>query len=49
MQMYELSCILKDMYEAVTEKGYDSAGAIRAGRKGEPVIKAFCASIFYNV
>ena len=41
--------LLKDMYEAVTEKGYDSAGAIRAGRKGEPVIKAFCASIFYKL
>ena len=41
--------LLKDMYNAVTKEGYDSAGAIRIGRKGEPFFKALCAKTFYKL
>ena len=41
--------LLKDMYNAVTKEGYDSAGAIRIGRKGEPFFKAVCAKMFYKL
>ena len=41
--------LLKDMYKAVIEEGYDAVGTRRVTRKGEPVIRSFFARIFYKL
>lgn len=39
--------LLPEMYEAVESGEYDSAGARRVSRKGEPPIRSFFARIYY--
>ena len=41
--------LLKDMYKAITEEGYDAVGTRRVSRKGEPVIRSFFARMFYKI
>ncbi len=41
--------LLKDMYRAVLEEGYDCAATRRVTRKGEPVIRSFFARMFYKL
>lgn len=41
--------LLKDMYQSITEEGYDAVGTRRVTRKGEPVIRSFFARIFYKL
>lgn len=41
--------LLKDMYYAVKEEGYDCAAARRVSRKGEPPIRSFFAKLFYRL
>lgn len=41
--------LLKDMYKAIIEEGYDSVGTRRVSRKGEPVIRSFFARMFYRI
>ncbi len=41
--------LLKDMYTAITEDGYDRVGTRRVSRKGEPPIRSFFARIFYKL
>lgn len=41
--------LLKDMYKAITEEGYDAVGTRRVTRKGEPIIRSFFARIFYKL
>ena len=41
--------LLKNMYEAVKNEGYDSAAARRISRKGESFIRSFFADKFYKL
>ena len=41
--------LLKDMYKAITDEGYDAVGTRRVTRKGEPVIRSFFARMFYKL
>jgi glycosyltransferase involved in cell wall biosynthesis len=41
--------LLPEMYQAVTEEGYDSAATRRVTRKGEPPIRSFFARLFYRL
>ena len=41
--------LLKDMYNAIIQEGYDSVGTRRVSRKGEPVIRSFFARMFYRI
>ena len=41
--------LLPEMYKAVTEEGYDAVGTRRTTRKGEPIIRSFCAKMFYKL
>lgn len=41
--------LLKDMYNAVKNEGYDSAAARRTSRKGDPAIRNFFADRFYKL
>lgn len=41
--------MLEEMYQAVTEEGYDIAAARRVSRKGEPPIRSFFARCFYRL
>ncbi len=41
--------LLPEMYEAVTEGGYDCAATRRATRAGEPKLRSFCAHAFYKI
>lgn len=41
--------LLKKMLAAIEEEGYDCASARRISRKGEPIIRSFCAGIFYQL
>lgn len=41
--------LLKEMYQAVTIEGYDSAATRRVTRKGEPKIRSFFARVFYKI
>lgn len=41
--------LLKEMYTAITEEGYDAVGTRRVTRKGEPVIRSFFARMFYKL
>lgn len=40
--------LLKDMLNAIEKEGYDCASARRISRKGEPIIRSFCAKVFYQ-
>lgn len=41
--------MVKDMYEALKDGGYDIAAARRVSRKGEPPIRSFFARCFYRL
>lgn len=41
--------LLPEMYHAVSAEGYDSVGARRVTRKGEPPIRSFFARLFYTL
>lgn len=41
--------LLKEMYNAIIEEGYDSVGTRRVNRKGEPAIRSFFARMFYKI
>lgn len=41
--------MLKEMYLAIKEEGYDIAAARRVSRKGEPPIRSFFARCFYRL
>ena len=41
--------LLKDMYKAIKEEGYDAVGTRRVSRKGEPIIRSICARLFYKI
>ena len=41
--------LLKQMYDAIKNEGYDSVGTRRVTRKGEPTIRSFFARMFYKI
>ncbi len=41
--------LLEQMYQAITQEGYDSAATRRVTRKGEPPIRSFFARMFYKI
>ena len=41
--------LLPEMYQAVTDEGYDCVGSRRVTRKGEPPIRSFFARMFYKL
>ena len=41
--------ILKQMYNAIKNEGYDSVGTRRVTRKGEPIIRSAFARLFYKI
>ena len=41
--------LLKQMYDAIKNEGYDSVGTRRVTRKGEPPIRSFFARKFYKI
>ena len=41
--------LLKQMYNAIVNEGYDTVGTRRVTRKGEPPIRSFCARVFYKI
>ena len=41
--------LLKQMYDAIKNEGYDSVGTRRVIRKGEPPIRSFFARMFYKI
>ena len=41
--------LLKQMYDAIINEGYDSVGTRRVTRKGEPPIRSFFARMFYKI
>ena len=41
--------VLKQMYNAIVNEGYDSVGTRRVTRKGEPPIRSICARMFYKI
>ena len=41
--------LLPEMYQAITEEGYDSVGSRRVTRKGEPPLRSFFARLFYKI
>lgn len=41
--------LLKEMYHAVVNEGYDCAAARRTDRRGEPKIRSFFAKMFYKL
>lgn len=41
--------LLKEMYHALTEEGYDSAATRRVTRKGEPPVRSLFARLFYRI
>ena len=41
--------LLKQMYDAIKNEGYDSIGTRRVTRKGEPPIRSFFARMFYKI
>ena len=43
------TAILKQMYNAIKNEGYDSVGTRRVTRKGEPPIRSFFARMFYKI
>lgn len=41
--------LLPEMYQAITQEGYDCIGSRRVTRKGEPPIRSFFARMFYKI
>ena len=41
--------LLPEMYQAITEEGYDSVGSRRVTRKGEPPLRSLFARLFYKI
>ena len=41
--------MLRNMYDAIKNEGYDCVGTRRVTRKGEPVIRSFFARMFYKI
>ena len=41
--------LLKEMYDAIKNEGYDCAATRRVDRKGEPIIRSFFARKFYKI
>ena len=41
--------LLKEMYTAIKEEGYDAVGTRRVTRKGEPPIRSFFSRLFYKL
>ena len=41
--------LLKQMYDAIKEEGYDTVATRRVTRKGEPPIRSFFARLFYKI
>ena len=41
--------LLKQMYDAIVNEGYDCVGTRRVTRKGEPPIRSFFARMFYKI
>ena len=41
--------LLFEMYDAISNEGYDSVGVRRVNRKGEPPIRSFFARMFYKL
>lgn len=41
--------LLPEMYQAVTQEGFDCAATRRVNRKGEPPIRSFFARMFYRI
>ena len=41
--------LLKQMYDAIKNEGYDTVGTSRVTRKGEPPIRSFFARMFYKI
>lgn len=41
--------LLRQMYDEITEHGYDRVGTRRVSRKGEPPIRSLCARFFYKL
>ena len=41
--------LLRQMYDAIKNEGYDSVGTRRVTRKGEPPIRSFFARMFYKI
>lgn len=41
--------LLSEMYQVVSEEGYDSAATRRVSRKGEPPVRSFFARLFYKI
>ena len=41
--------LLRTMYDAIINEGYDSVGTRRVTRKGEPPIRSFFARMFYKI
>ena len=41
--------LLRKMYDAIVNEGYDSVGTRRVTRKGEPPIRSFFARMFYKI
>ena len=47
--MQDPPSLLRQMYEAVTEEGYDSVATRRISREGEPLVRSFFARLFYRI
>ena len=47
--MQDPPSLLRQMYEAVTEEGYDSVAPRRISREGEPLVRSFFARLFYRI
>ncbi len=41
--------LLRQMYDAIVNEGYDSVGTRRVTRKGEPPIRSFFSRMFYKI
>lgn len=41
--------LLREMYNIIKEENYDIVATRRVTRKGEPIIRSFCARIFYKL
>lgn len=47
--LQDTPALLKQMYDAIKNEGYDSVGTRRVTRKGEPPIRSFFARMFYKI
>lgn len=41
--------MLRQMYDAIVNEGYDQVGTRRVTRKGEPLVRSLCARAFYKI